>query len=104
MPVFTGDEGETVTLDEAKSFTANYRNANSGAIKAHTVGKNKLNSILNQTGCVGVKMYYGLDEDEAKCLVLVGVKEDGTDMTSGVIVERNPPCPPYCDDQSALNS
>lgn len=104
MAVFTGDEGEVISLDDGRSFTSNYRTANPGAIKAHTVGKNRLNSILNQTGCVGVKMYYGLDEEDAKCLVLVGVKEDGSDMTGGVIVERNPPCPPYCDDQSALNS
>jgi hypothetical protein len=99
---FDGNEGEVVSLQDAATWTGNYRTANPGAIKAHTTGKNKLNSILNQEGCVGIRTYYALDEDGNKCLVMVGVGSNENDLISGVILERLPPCPPYCGDESAL--
>ena len=100
---FDGKEGEVVSLDDAARWTENYREANQGAIKAHMVGKDKLSSILGQSGCVGVRIYYGIDDDSNACLVLVGVTAEGSDITSGIIVERLPFCPPVCDASSALN-
>lgn len=100
---FDGNEGEVVTLAEAASWTANYRSANPGAIKAHAAGKNKLNSILNQDGCLGIRTYYAIDSEDALCLVMVGVDANGDDMENGVILERMSPCPPYCSGTGTLN-
>lgn len=100
---FDGKEGEVVSLTEAAAWTANYRSAYPNSVKAHFAGKDNINSILNQTGCVGVRMYHGIDDDDQQVLILVGVNADERDMTSGIIVERLPFCPPVCDPNSSLN-
>lgn len=100
---FTGKEGEQVSLTDAARWTANYRSANPNATKAAFAGKNILNSILAQTGCMGVRMYRGIDDNGVDCVVLVGCDSNGRDMTSGILAERLPLCPPICDDTSSLN-
>lgn len=100
---FDGKEGKVVTLAEAAAWTAAYRDANPGEVKAHFIGKDKINSILGQTGCMGIRVYHGIIEGEGPCLVFVGADANGRDMQDGIIVERAPKCPPYCDDNSALS-
>ncbi len=94
---FDGNEGEVVSLEDAESWLINWstENPDEEEVRAHTVGVNKVNSILNQTGCVGIRIYYAI-EDGKKSLVLVGVNADEEDLENGVIVERIRPCPPYC--------
>jgi hypothetical protein len=101
---FRGDEGEVVTLNDAAKWTANYRaTIQHGERIGHFFGMNKINDILNQPGCVGIRMYHGLDNGE-KVLILVGVTADENDMENGVIVERSQPCPPLCSKKNPLNS
>ena len=99
---FSGDEGSYITLAQGNTWTANYRNANSGAVKAHFYGKTKLNQILGQSGCVGIRMYHAIDDNGVTELVLVGVNSSGSDLTSGYILDRSVPCPSYCDGLSTL--
>jgi hypothetical protein len=99
---FDGKEGEQISLSEGAAMTANYRNSDgaSGA-KAHFIGKDILNSILSQTGCMGIRVYYGIDDSGNKELVFVGANAQQNDMTSGIIAERIKPCPPYCDENNS---
>src|ERR1035437_3617944 len=76
---FTGNEGTYVTLNQGGTWTGNYRTANPNAIKAHFYGKTKLAEMLNQTGCVGLRMYRAIDENGAAQLVIVGVTSAGAD-------------------------
>lgn len=99
---FDGKEGEVVSLQDAASWTAAYRDANPGAVKAHFIGKDNINAILAQTGCMGIRVYHGIVEGEGPCLVFVGADGNERDLQNGVIVERTPKCPPFCDDNSAL--
>jgi hypothetical protein len=102
---FTGNEGAVITLAEGSKMTADYRaTISTGDTLALAVGKNLLNSILGQTGCMGIRMYFALDKDENKQLVLVGVDANGDDMTAGVIVDRLAPCPTTCPTKNSLNS
>jgi hypothetical protein len=100
---FNGNEGTYITLAQGTTFTASYRNANPSATKAHFYGKTKLQELLNQSGCVGIRMYRAIDDTGATQLVLVGVSSNEADMTSGLILDRSVLCPPYCDVASALN-
>lgn len=103
--VFNGKEEHQITLDEAIKLIQNYKNKQSGnEIKAHYFGKDALVKLLEQDGCVGIRIYYAAQDDGTPELILVGVNENGKDLTSGVILERNWPCPPYCDGESKLNS
>lgn len=95
--------GEVISLDEAINFTHSYQNENPDAIKAFLVDVNQLNLITQQDGCVQIRIYKGYDTTtKTNNLVLVGVNEQGDDMTDGVILERLLPCPPRCSSVKVL--
>ena len=100
---FTGDESVAITLTEGAAMTKAYRDANPTAIKGHFFGINKINTILSQRGCVGVRIYYGLDNG-IKQLVMVGVDANQNDLCNGIILDRSSPCPTYCGMTNALNT
>ena len=101
---FNGNESEVITLQEGIDWTTNYRNANPNETKAHFFGKEKLQDILDQADCVGIRMYYAIDDNGAKQLVLVGASADEEDLYNGVLLDRAKPCPNYCSNSSPLNS
>lgn len=102
---FNGNESSPIDLTDAEAWTENYRNSvTPGTTKAHFFGKNKLMTILNQTGCMGIRAYYAIDNNGDKQLVLVGANADEQDMYEGVILDRATPCPTSCDQNSPLNS
>jgi hypothetical protein len=110
---FTGDEGTFISLSDAATMTSNYRSANPGSntILGHFWGKNKIQSLFNQTGCVGLRVYYGINgsgSSSAPELVLVGVDSSGNDIltptTNPLILDRSTPCPPTCSSSNSLNS
>ncbi len=102
---FTGNENHDFPLGTASEWTANYRNSNpSTSTKAHYFGKTAIQSIFDQAGCVGMRIYYALDENGAKQLIIVGVDADGNDLYNGLLAERGYPCPTYCSAANPLNS
>jgi hypothetical protein len=102
---FNGTEGKIVTLSEASEWTENYRDTiPEGGIKGHFFGKDLLDEILKQPGCMGIRIYYGMEDDGTKNLVLVGADANEEDMEDGVILERSVKCPPNCGGSSQLNS
>jgi len=100
---FTGKEAEEFPLDTAAEWTANYRNANPGAVKAHFIGRDLLNKMLEQDGCMGLRIYYALDEKGDKQLIIVGADQDENDLYNGIIAEKTIKCPPFCPKGSPLN-
>jgi hypothetical protein len=103
-PTFTGHENHDFPLDTAAAWTKNYRNANLGATKGHFFGKDAIDAILGQANCVGIRIYYALDENAKKHLIVVGVQPDGNDLVNGLLAERSIDCPPTCGISNALNS
>ena len=62
-----------------------------------------IDAILSQPGCEGIRFYYGANPDGSPAIVLVGVDSNLADMTDGgEIIDTHFPCPPFCDDGSAL--
>lgn len=95
---FTGNEAENFPLATAAEWTANYRNQmTEGEPKAHFFGMNIIKEILAQEGCVGIRVYYALDENGKKQLIIVGADANENDIYKGVIAERSIWCPPVCD-------
>ncbi len=102
---FTGEENHDIDLATASKWTKNYREANPGELKAHFFGKSAFQAILNQPNCVGIRIYYALDDQGTKHLVLVGANASENDMYDGRLAERATPCPTICDKSgSPLNS
>lgn len=97
------NSSDQITLEEAIAYTHNAQTAFPEQPKSFFVGINKLNLILEQQGCIGVRIYNGYSEKEhIKNLVLVGVDSEGEDMTNGVILERLVICPRFCPKNSPL--
>ena len=95
--------GSIITLTEAQGYVAAFRALYPDEVKAFFVGANKINSILEQTNCIGIRIYNGYDEEAGTMnQVLVGVDNNEQDMSGGVIVEKLFPCPKYCDELSPL--
>jgi len=95
--------GEEITLKEAIDFTHAFQTNNPEELKSFFVGINKLNLILEQENCVGLRIYNGYNiETRKKNLVLVGVNQEGEDMTNGMILENLKACPPACEENSLL--
>ena len=102
---FNGNEGEFVTLSDASRWTANYRNTiQSGEVIAEFQGKEKLLELLNQEGCVGIRIYYAINDEGRKVLVFVGADCNENDMESGLLLDDGIPCPIKCSKANRLNS
>jgi hypothetical protein len=102
---FTGNESEQITLATAAEWTKNYRSTiPSGETLGHFFGMNMINSILAQTGVVGIRMYYALDNNGAKQLIMVGTDANQNDLYEGIIADKSTSCPPFCGGGNPLNS
>lgn len=103
--IYTGNENHDISLNEASDFTENYRNsAGANPVLAHYFGKTKIQNILDQEGCVGIRMYYALTDAGQKQLVITGVDSSGNDMYNGILADRGLVCPSYCSVSNPLNS
>lgn len=100
---FDGSEGGQISLDEGANMTSRYREENPNEIKGHFFGKDILKEILNQDGCMGIRMYYGINEKGEKELVIVGADSDQNDMLE-IVGDISLPCPSRCGNSNGLNS
>lgn len=98
----TGNEGQPIDLETAAQWTRNYREAKAtilteeNRVLSYLYREEAVRQLLEQEGCAGIRMYNGLDGQNQRQLILVGVAVDGTDMTEGVIIAEAAPCPPIC--------
>jgi hypothetical protein len=97
--VLTGKEGAEIEVTVASNWTKNHRHRNPGGVVSQFFGREILERILQQPGCVGLRIYYAnskplsgwqrfvkrsLPKYEGEVhLVLAGVTSDGTDQIPG---------------------
>lgn len=81
--------GEEIGYELGVDFTKAFVEANPGEITGWTVGRNIIDQILAQPGCVGLRFYNALNEAGQKTLVYVGVDASGKDILKKVVVEEN---------------
>ena len=101
---FTGNENHDIDLNDAAKMTKDYRIANPGEILGGFFGKDAIEAILAQEGCVGIRYYHALTEDGKRTIVLVGAKEDQNDIVDGKIADYTVPDPPGSSLPNPLNS
>ena len=99
---FDGTEGGEITLEEGAILTARYRATHPLQRKGHFFGKEILNDILARPGCVGIRMYHGLDTLLRHEMVLVGADAEGDDMLD-LVADKGLPCPASCPQPNELN-
>lgn len=103
---FTGSEGAFISLQDAAALTARYRSGQQNPILGQFLGTEKLQDLLKQTGCAGLRIYYGKKTDGTPTIVVVGVDTDENDILGQdpLILDQAAPCPSYCSSSNDLNS
>ena|SRR5579871_1354578 len=82
--------GEEISHELAGDFVKAYEaTAQPKEARGYVLGRNIIDKILAQPGCVGMRFYYGLNEDGQKTLVYVGIDNDGKDINKHTVVMSN---------------
>jgi len=76
----TAEVGAEVGVELGSQMIATYRQANPTDTVGYFIGRNILEQVLAQPGCVGIKFYNAYNEAGSKTLVYVGVNAAGNDM------------------------
>lgn len=83
---------------------------------SETFGRSGFDSLLARQDCVGIRIYYGMDEELRMHAIVVGVDMEGADLISvdssqnstlpngeGDVLDDSLRCPPVCPPPSPLN-
>lgn len=106
MP-YTGTENQQISFDEGGKITKRYRDAMPELARiAQYFSKASIQSLLNQSGAIGIRVYFGYDKDQNMELVIAGVNEDGNDLVGEdyVCIDTGDPSPPNSSAPNVLNS
>jgi hypothetical protein len=103
---FNSEVGDPIDLEIARQWAANYRDKNPEGTRGHFFGSEIIQQILSEAGCVGVRIYYAVDEKGEKKLLIVGVDGEGNNLLplegsaldggGNTIADYSFPCPTYC--------
>jgi len=80
--------GEAIDHPLADSMIKTSFETHPDAFKAVTIGRNIIEQILAQPGCVGMRFYDAINEEGQKTLVYVGVDASGKNMLEKVVVDH----------------
>jgi hypothetical protein len=69
--------GEEIGLELGTQFIKDYQIANPTDAQYYVIGRNIIDEILAQPGCVGLRFYNAFNEIGEKTLVYVGLNEEG---------------------------
>src|SRR5271168_3274869 len=81
--------GEEISHEMAADFTKSFEKAYPGEIISYHLGRNIIEQILAQPGCVGMRFYNALNENGQKTLVYVGIDADGKDLLKRTVIMNN---------------
>jgi hypothetical protein len=73
-----------VKLEDARRFISNYQKVNK-KVEAFMYEKVKIDKILGQEGCTGIRIYFGLKDNGSyyeSALVIVGTDSKGKDINA----------------------
>lgn len=96
--------GKVVAFSEVKPLIEAFQKENPNEIRAVAYGKEALENVLSQKGCVGVRFYFA-KENGNNTLVFVGVDKNMNDIKSSANARTNDggdagangmPCPQFC--------
>ena len=82
----TASVGENIGLAEGMELVQNFREANPTATPGYYIGRDIIDQILNQPGCVGINFRKCLSENNEEHLVYTGVDADGKDILEFSVV------------------
>ena len=120
MSKVTNPCSNIISLKQAVGMTTEYRNCKDSILAegvdpsvlpiCETYEKSDFETLINQTGCVKVRVYFGMKDGKAISTLIVGVNAENEDMISStnpaytdVILDDAERCPNMCPPPSVLN-
>ncbi|MCX6199391.1 MAG: hypothetical protein NTY88_09245 [Bacteroidetes bacterium] len=100
---FDGNEGEMILVGDAADMTQAFQKKHPNQKKGYFFGRNKIEDLLNQTGAMGIRIYFGLASEKDLTLVLVAANADVDDNLNNIL-DTGIGCPDVCSTDNALNS
>ena len=101
--------GSLISLEKAKEMIEAWQNQEPEAVKSFLYGRNIFEQLLQVPGCVGIRVFNGLDDNGQQSLVFVPVGERNQNILNysvtnaeGIVVVEAPiadgglKCPTYC--------
>ncbi len=113
-PKYDGSDSGPIDLSTARKWVQNFKTAHPDPkeIRSHYFGRWIIDKILRQPGCTGLRIYYALNDEGAKELIISGVDGQGGTMNpqsltlSGddpnTLADASFPCPPICNPSGEL--
>lgn len=81
--------GEEIGLELGTQMVKGYQQSNPSDVHSYLIGRNIIDHILAQPGCVGIKFYNAFDEKGIKTLVYIGVDIRGNGIVKQSVVTSN---------------
>jgi hypothetical protein len=106
--MFYGNENHDITFAAAGALTKKYRDNNpANAIKGGFFGREAIEALLAEDGCVGIRYYHGINSDNKPVIVLVATDTNENDLVNEALEheckEMGIPCPNQCGANNILN-
>jgi hypothetical protein len=105
---FSSEVSEVISEYESKQWIANHSQAKPSGLIAHFFGHQIITQILSEPGCLGIRMYYAINDSGIPQVLLVGVNAMGQNLlpsssvggrvadNGNTIADISFPCPTYC--------
>lgn len=81
--------GEEIGAELGAKMVKDFQDANPNELLGHFIGRNVIDQILAQPGCVGVRFYNALNESGEKTLVYVGVNSENEIISGYNFVDQS---------------
>jgi hypothetical protein len=81
--------GEEVGLELGAQMVKSYQEANPTDVRGYLIGREIIEKILAQPGCVGMKFYNAYNEAGQKTLVYVGIDVNGNSIVEYTTVDHD---------------
>ncbi|MFM6976376.1 MAG: hypothetical protein ACKOW2_05980 [Sphingobacteriaceae bacterium] len=86
---FKATVGAPLELKTGIKWIANYKSLNGGKNKEHFVASKDLQAILRDPDCVGICLYFAIDDNNQELLIPIGVNSKGYLMKTSAISTLN---------------
>ncbi len=80
--------GEEIGLELGNQMVKAFAVANPNEVRSYTIGRNIIDQILAQPGCVGIKFFNAINEKGEKTLVYVGIDQNGKSILQFSVVSN----------------
>jgi hypothetical protein len=81
--------GEEITHELGAKMITDYEKAHPADVKSYIIGKDIINQILAQPGCVGIQLFNAYNEEGKKTLVYVGLNADEKPILQYSLISGN---------------